>query len=220
MQAKSIVHYSEHMSRKVHVGATPARARTSQPAARKVHDDPTPRIAARLRAERQRRGWSLDMLAGQAHVSKAMLSKLERGESSPTATLLGRICGAYGLTMSALVAEPTASAGRLVKLHEQPVWRDPQTGYVRRQVSPLSDLPLQLVEVELPARAEVAFPASAYAFIRQLVWVLAGRLDFVEGPVVHSMHAGDCLELGAPADCVFRNPGRAACRYLVALTRR
>lgn len=187
---------------------------------RKVHDDPTPRIAARLRAERQRHGWSLDELAGRAQVSKAMLSKLERGESSPTATLLGRICGAYGLTMSALVADSVAAPGRLVRRDEQPVWRDPQSHYVRRQVSPLSDLPIQLVEVELPAKADVAFPASAYAFIRQLVWVLEGRLEFVEGSVVHAMRAGDCLELGAPADCVFRNPGRAACRYLVALTRR
>ena len=187
---------------------------------RKVNTDPTPLIAARLREERRRRGWSLDQLAGHAGVSKAMLSKLERGESSPTATLLGRICGAYGLTMSALVALPGDRGGRLVRRADQPVWRDPQSHYLRRQVSPLSDLPLQLVEVELPARAEVAFPAAAYAFIRQLVWVLVGRLDFVEGETVHRLSAGDCLELGAPADCVFRNRGRSACRYLVALTRR
>jgi transcriptional regulator with XRE-family HTH domain len=198
---RAIVHYNEHMSRKVDA-------------------DPTPLIAARLREERRRRGWSLDQLAGRARVSKAMLSKLERGESSPTATLLGRICGACGLTMSALVALPGDRSGRLVRRAEQPIWHDPQTHYLRRQVSPLSDLPLQLVEVELPAGASVAFPASAYAFIRQLIWVLAGRLDFVEGETVHKMRSGDCLELGAPADCVFRNPGRSVCRYLVALTRR
>lgn len=186
-----------------------------------VNDDPTPHIAARLRAERRARNWSLDELAGRAGVSKAMLSKLERGESSPTATLLGRICGAYGITMSALVAQPGESGGgRLARRAEQPVWRDPQTHYLRRQVSPLSDLPIQLVEVELPAGAEVAFPASAYAFIRQLIWVLSGRLEFAEGGTVHRLDAGDCLELGAPAECVFRNRGRTRCRYVVALTRR
>jgi transcriptional regulator with XRE-family HTH domain len=185
-----------------------------------VNDDPTPLIAARLREERRRRGWSLDRLAQRAGVSKAMLSKLERAESSPTAALLGRICGAYGLTMSALVAQPGEGGGRLVRRAQQPVWRDPQTHYLRRQVSPLSDLPLQLVEVELPAGASVSFPASAYAFIRQLVWVLRGRLDLVEGETLHRLRAGDCLELGAPADWTFRNRGRAACRYLVALTRR
>ena len=187
---------------------------------RKVNTDPTPRIAARLREERRKRAWTLDELARRAAVSKAMLSKLERGESSPTATLLGRICGAYGLTMSALVALPDEHRGRLLKRVEQPLWHDPQTHYLRRQVSPLSDLPLQLVEVELPAGAAVAFPASAYALIRQLIWVLAGKLEFVEGDVVHRLASGDCLELGAPADCVFRNRGRSVCRYLVALTRR
>lgn len=187
---------------------------------RKVNEDPTPLIAARLREQRRRRGWSLDQLAGRARVSKAMLSKLERGESSPTAALLGRICGACGVTMSTLVALPGEGGGRLVRRAEQPVWHDPQSRYLRRQVSPLSDLPLQLVEVELPAGAEVAFPAAAYAFIRQLVWVLGGRLEFVEGDTVHRLRTGDCLELGVPADCVFRNRGRSACRYLVALTRR
>ena len=39
------------------------------------------------------------------------------------------------------------------------VWRDPQSHYLRRQVSPLSDLPIQLVEVELPVGGAVAFPA-------------------------------------------------------------
>ncbi|HTT09318.1 MAG TPA: XRE family transcriptional regulator [Burkholderiaceae bacterium] len=186
----------------------------------KVNSDPTPLIAARLREHRRQRGWSLDQLAGRAGVSKAMLSKLERGEASPTAALLGRICGACGLTMSALVALPGENRGRVVKRIDQPVWRDPQTHYLRRQVAPLSDGPLQLVEVELPAGAEVAFPASAYALIRQLVWVLGGRLEFVEGDTVHRLGKGDCLELGAPAACVFRNRGRAVCRYLVALTRR
>jgi quercetin dioxygenase-like cupin family protein len=149
-----------------------------------------------------------------------MLSKLERCEASPTAALLGRISGALGLTLSSLLAAGDAPAARLVRAAEQPAWRDPATGYVRRQVSPLSDLPVQMVEVELPPRAEVGFPASAYAFIRQLIWVLAGQLEFAEGALVHRLGAGDCLELGPPADCAFRNRGRSTCRYLVVVARR
>ena len=56
-----------------------------------MEDDPTPRLAARLRDLRQARGWSLDAFARHSHVSKAMLSKIERGAASPTAALLGRI---------------------------------------------------------------------------------------------------------------------------------
>src|SRR5262249_56422045 len=176
---RAIVHYSGLMSRK-------------------VNSDPTPLIAARLREKRARRGWTLDELARRAAVSKAMLSKLERGESSPTAALLGRICGAYGLTMSTLVALPGEQSGRLVRRAEQPVWHDPQSHYLRRQVSPLSEMPLQLVEVDLPPGAEVVFPASAYAFIRQLIWVLAGRVGVRGGHVVAPRRPRGLPPLRAP----------------------
>jgi transcriptional regulator with XRE-family HTH domain len=185
-----------------------------------ILDDPTPRIAARLREERKARDWSLDELAAQSGVSKAMISKIERGEASPTAALLGRLSGAFGLTLSALLARAEERGGRLARETAQPRWRDPETGYVRRQVSPPSDGPIELIEVELPAGKAVAYPASAYAFIRQLVWVMDGRLTFVEGQVSHDLKAGDCLELGPPADCMFRNDTKKACRYLVALVRR
>lgn len=185
-----------------------------------IVDDPTPRIAARLREERKARGWSLDELAAQSGVSKAMISKIERGEASPTAALLGRLSGAFGLTLSALLARAEARGGRLARAAEQPRWCDPETGYVRRQVSPPSDGPIELIQVELPAGAEIAYPASAYAFIRQLMWVMDGRLTFIEGQVTHDLRDGDCLELGPPTDCMFRNDTKKPCRYLVALARR
>jgi quercetin dioxygenase-like cupin family protein len=50
--------------------------------------------------------------------------------------------------------------------------------------------------------------------------VLAGRLRFHEGDMVHDLATGDCLQLGPPAPCTYHNPGNRSCRYLVALTRR
>jgi len=183
-------------------------------------DDPTALIARRLRDERARRGWTLEQLAQRAGVSRAMLSKLERSQASPTAALLGRISGALGMTLSTLLAADDAPRSRLLRRAEQPLWRDPATGYLRRQVTPLSDLPVQLIEVEFPPGAEVAYPAAAFAFIRQAIWVLAGTLEFAEGTHLHRLRAGDCLELGQPADCVFANRSRAPCRYLVAVVKR
>ncbi len=57
-------------------------------------------IAAAIRRERDARGWSLAALAERSGVSKAMLSKIELGQSSPTAGLLGRVCAGLGITMS------------------------------------------------------------------------------------------------------------------------
>ena len=187
-----------------------------------IVNDLDTRLGARIRIERERRNWSLTDLAERSGVSRAMINKVERGEASPTASLLGRLSGAFGLTLSALLARTEMSgAGRLVRADDQPRWTDPATGYVRRQVAPApgSDLPLDLVQVELPAGASVSFPAAAYAFVRQLVWVLSGTLTFIEGDVAHTLAAGDCLELGPPSDCTFRNERGRPCRYAVVILR-
>lgn len=182
-------------------------------------DDIDLRLGARIRAEREGRGWSLTDLAERASVSRAMIHKVERGDSSPTANLLGKLSGAFGLSMSTLLARAEVAGGNLLRRAEQPVWTDPETGYIRRQVSPRTDMPLDLVQITLPAGKEVPMPASAYAFIRQLIWVLEGDLVFVEGPVRHDLHGGDCLHLGPPADCVFRNEGPKPCTYAVMVLR-
>lgn len=174
-------------------------------------------IGARIRTERESRGWSLTDLAERASVSRAMIHKVERGDSSPTANLLGKLSGAFGLSMSTLIARAETGQGRLLRREDQPSWTDPQTGYVRRHVSPRSDMPLDLVHVTLPPGRAVPMPASAYAFLRQLIWVLEGELVFVEGAARHEMREGDCLELGPPTDCVFRNESSYACVYAVAV---
>jgi quercetin dioxygenase-like cupin family protein len=99
-----------------------------------------------------------------------------------------------------------------------PAWRDPDTGYLRRQVSP-PRFPAAVTEVTLPAGAGVPYPAGAYAFIAQLVWVLDGQLTLADGPAVHTLAAGDTFVLGAPRPREFRNESGRDCRYLVVVTR-
>jgi transcriptional regulator with XRE-family HTH domain len=183
-------------------------------------DELTASLAQAVRAARTARGLSVSALAERSGVSRAMIAKVERAEAQPTAALLGRLSGALGLTLSELIARAEQGDGRVARAAEQPMWTDPDSGYTRRAVSPQAGGPLELVEVELPAGAEVSYPADTYAFIHQQIWVLDGRLRFTEGDVVHELARGDCLQLGPPAPCEFANPGRRACRYLVALTRR
>ena len=177
-------------------------------------------LAAAVLGAREAQGLSTSALAERSGVSRAMIAKIERAEAQPTAALLGRLSGALGLTLSELIARAEHAESRLARAAEQPVWTDPDSGYTRRAISPAAGGPLELVEVTLPAGAEVAYPADTYAFIHQQLWVLSGTLRFVEGATVHELAEGDCLQLGPPVDCVFINPARRACRYLVALTRR
>jgi transcriptional regulator with XRE-family HTH domain len=165
-------------------------------------------------------GLSTSALAERSGVSRAMIAKIERAEVQPTAALLGRLSAVLGMTLSELIARAEHVDRRLARAAEQPSWTDPQSGYRRRALSPVSGGPLELVEVELPAGAEVSYPTDAYVFIHQQIWVLDGRLRFCEGDIAHELEQGDCLQLGPPAPCRFINPTRRPCRYLVALTRR
>lgn len=177
-------------------------------------------LAAALHAARLARDLSASALAARSGVSRAMISKIENGTAQPTAALLGRLSAALGMTLSELVARAEGDNQRLVRAADQPTWTDPDTGYRRRSVSPATGGPLDLVEVEFPPGAQVSYPADAYAFIHQQIWMLQGRLHFREGDTEYVLDAGDCLQLGPPAPCSFINPTGETCRYLVALTKR
>jgi transcriptional regulator with XRE-family HTH domain len=182
-------------------------------------DEPGQRLAHTLRDERESRGWSVAELAGRSGVSRAMISRVERAEASPTAGLLGKLSGAFGLTMSHLIARSEDAERSLLRCDEQPIWQDPASGYTRRAISPAAGAPLELVEVELPAGADVSFPASAYAFVRQQIWAIDGTLTLITANTTIELAPGDCLALGAPTPLRFVNDGPDTIRYLVAITR-
>jgi transcriptional regulator with XRE-family HTH domain len=177
-------------------------------------------LATALQDARQARGLSVSALAERSGVSRAMIAKVERGDAQPTAVLLARLASALGMTLSELVARAEDGGGRLARAADQPTWTDPASGYRRRAVSPASGRPLELVEIELPAGARVAFSADTYALVHQQIWILDGHLRLHEGDTVHDLDTGDCLQLGPPAPRVYVNPADRTCRYLVALTRR
>ena len=184
-----------------------------------IVDDPAPRIARRLRLERDARGWSQADLAERSGVSKAMISKIEREEASPTAVILLRLATAFDLTLAGLLLRAEAEGERVSRGDEQPVWRDPATGYLRRQVFRRPDHPLELVRVEMPVGQSVTLPASTYARIRQAIWVLEGELVVANSGERHVLGAGDCLGFGPPAETTLANETAAPCVYLVALSR-
>ncbi|MFG2881127.1 helix-turn-helix domain-containing protein [Streptomyces sp. NPDC048297] len=181
-------------------------------------------IAARVRTERERRRWTLAQLADASGVSQAMISRIERGESSPTAVVLGKLSAAFQLSVASLLAlaegtrdEPEAGAG-VRRRDGTDEWQDPGTGYRRRQISG-PRFPAEVAEIHLPPGARVPYPAAAFAFVRQIVWVLDGRLTFHDGDTVHELGAGDTIELGEPTERVFANTTDSECRYAVVLTR-
>lgn len=180
------------------------------------HTSPEHLIPHRVREERMRRGLTLDQLATQAGVSRAMISKIERGESSPTAVLLSRIGDAMGLSMSALMREPRSAPTAIQRVQEQQQWTDPATGYVRRLLSPPGDAAeVEIVAVELPPGQTVSFAASATLHSDDQILLLEGQLTLTSGATVYELQPGDCARVSTHEEQSFGNGGTAAARYLV-----
>lgn len=184
-----------------------------------IIDDLSSRLAHRLRLERDSRGWSLADLAERSGVSKATISKIERAEVSPTAVVLVRLASAFDLTLAGLMLRAEGQGERLSRAADQPLWRDPETGYLRRQVFSRPDNPIEIIKVEMPARQHVTLPASSYAHIRQILWVQSGALVITEAGERYELGAGDCLRFGSPAETTFANETTSPCVYVVALAR-
>lgn len=183
-----------------------------------TEDDLAARLAARIRSLRAARGLTLAELAARSGVGRSTISLIERAEASPTAAVLSRLATGLGVTLASLFDLPAAAPpSPLARRADQPVWRDPETGYRRRALTPPgAGGPLELVEILLPAGARVAYDA-ALASVAQQVWLLEGRLEVAAGEARHELAVGDCLAMRIDRPVAFRNPGPVEARYLVAL---
>ena len=176
------------------------------------------RLAQRLRELRRARRWSLDELSALSGVSRASLSRIENSEVSPTASVLGRLAGAHGLTMSRLLAEIEGDAPALVGPADQPEWIDPATGFRRRAVSPPSlDFECEVLQCELPAGARIDYPLPPRLGLEHHLYLQEGALELTIEGHVHRMSAGDCLRYKLMGASSFLAAGRRPARYILVL---
>lgn len=151
-------------------------------------------IAQRLKALRAERGWSLDELAKRSAVSRATLSRLENAEVSATAAVLGRLCAAYGMTLSRLIRLAENDFSPLIERNAQPVWTDPKTGFVRRSVSPPSQmLAAEAVECRLEPGTEIVYEQSPRPGLEHHIILTEGALTVTVEGRRHELRPGDCL---------------------------
>ena len=94
-------------------------------------------LPANLRRLRLEAQLTLDRLGALSGVSRAMISKIERGASVPTATVLGKLAAALQVSLSQLLGEFHARQPRLHGMERQAVYHDPASGFERRSLSPL-----------------------------------------------------------------------------------
>ena len=184
-----------------------------------IESDLDRRIATRIRDLRSARGLTLEALAERSGVSRSMISLIERGESSPTAVLLERLATGLNVALASLFDAPSAKSEPVARRADQLRWRDPASGYVRRNVSPAGfPSPIQIVEVEFPRGARVAFDTGARDVRQhQQVWVLDGVIEVTVGEARYELQVDDCLAFVLDQPVTFQNRTRKLARYAVVI---
>ena len=176
------------------------------------------RIGDRLRGLRLQKGWSLDDLAETCGVSRASLSRLEKGEVSPTTTVLWKLCSVYSLTMSRLMAMVEADFAPFVPRHEQRLWEDPANGFKRRSVSPpAARLSAEVLECELPSGTSIEYTAPPHPGLEHHLYLLQGKLALTIEGQHYRLGEGDCLRYQLFGPSRFATGTEQSAKYLLAI---
>ncbi|MFW6745655.1 helix-turn-helix domain-containing protein [Acinetobacter pittii] len=179
------------------------------------------RIAQQVRELRLLRGYTLDVLASRCQVSRSAISLIERGEASPTAVVLEKLANGLGVPLTQLfaISQNNQSPQPIVRRIQQSEWKDPETGYIRRQVSPPNwKSPFQIVEIEFPAQSRVTYETSANSkVVLQQIWVIEGQIDIQLGENFYALQEGDCLAMQLDQPIIYSNPSSKAARYILVV---
>ncbi len=178
--------------------------------------DLTPVVGANLRRLRTRWGHSLEQLAQRSGVSRAMLSQVELGRSTPTINVVQRIARALEVPFSALLVGPGAPGPSVLRRTEAKVLSSHDGAFTSRALFPF-DAPrrVEFYELRLAAGAEERADAHAPGTTEHLV-VHAGAVEVEAGGARAALGAGDALVFPADVPHACRNPvAEPAVLYLV-----
>ena len=178
-------------------------------------------FGARVRALRDAAGMTLEQLAHSSGVSRAMLSKVERGEKSPTIGIASRIARSLQASLTDLTgSQVTEGTTVILRRADRPIFRDPETGFERHLVSPAKGKNrVEVVYHFLPAGASTGmlppFPAGTE---KQVIVTLGHLILEFKDTKVH-LGPGDSLFFVADVDHGLINSTDEPCAYYVVISR-
>ncbi|WP_299472224.1 helix-turn-helix domain-containing protein [uncultured Roseibium sp.] len=175
-------------------------------------------IGRRIAALRKTRDWPLELLADKSGVSRATLSRIERGDTSPTAVVLGQLARAFEISMADLFGFNAPALDARMAREDQPVWQDPATGFRRRSVSPATNgFRGSVIEGELPAGETISYAVTPLPDLEHHLVLLEGKLEMTIGDARYQLQPGDCLRFRLNAANAYHAPGPGPARYLLTV---
>lgn len=176
------------------------------------------RLAARLGSLRLQKSLSLEELSCASGVSRASLSRIERGEVSPTAEVLNQLCAVYGVTMSRLISEIELVADNLFKAEQQNLWQDEINGFKRRTLLPPSNqFRCELIKGELRPGAFIEYLQPPVQGLEQYIWLYSGELTITMNAETWTLKEGDSVRFHLSGASSFRAHENFGAHYILVV---
>ena len=179
-------------------------------------------IGPRVRALREAMDLSLRDLADRTGVSAPMLSQVERGETSPTLAVAGRIAAGLELSLSQLLRLDEGDGVTVVRRTDRRPGGARSRGHAYEVLTP--PLPGQRAEVSCHVLAPGAAtggpgdPPIHEAGSRETAVVTAGSLRLVCDGRAHDLADGDAVTFDADLPHHFENPGDGEARFVAVVS--
>jgi transcriptional regulator with XRE-family HTH domain len=175
-------------------------------------------LGAWVRGLRRERGLTLEELAERSGVSRAMISKVERGEKNPTLVVATKLAEGLEINLSRLLKIEERREVVVQPRDRRMVMRDPKTGFERQLLSPaFGGRGVQFVRNVIPKGSTSGeFPPHRKG-VEEYVAVEKGRLKAMLGGEEYLLEEGDALYFEADVSHRFDNAGDDECSYYLVI---
>jgi transcriptional regulator with XRE-family HTH domain len=164
---------------------------------------------------------TLEGLAEVSGVSRAMISKLERGEKNPTLVVAAKLAEGLGVTLSRLAGMEERREVIVVPKEGRMIMRDPETGFERQLLSPNTvGLGAEFIRYKIPEGSTSGeFPPHRKGVEEQIV-VERGTLKATLAGDEYLLREGDAIYFEAEIPHRFDNAGNKECTYYLVISSR
>lgn len=164
-------------------------------------------VKENLKTLRQKNGLSLDKLASRCGVSRAMLSQIEKGKSTPTISVLWKIAGGLQVPFSELLKEKKTGEVQIFRKENTKILYSNSQVFSSRALFSFSDnRKTEFYELELkPGGLEVAEPHQGGT--TENIVVVIGKLRLRIKEQVYELDSRDAIFFKADVAHEYSNPG-------------
>ncbi len=177
------------------------------------------RVGGNLELLRRQRGLSLERLAAQSGVSRAMLGQIEAGESAPTIAVLWKIARGLGVRFADLLGDEPEQAVVVLPQSAAKVLRSHDGRFESRALFPFDrERRAEFYELRLSVGCvEMAEPHAEGTYENLVVQQGCLALTIGDREPIH-LAPGDAVYFRADVPHVYVNPGSEETRAYLVMT--